>query len=360
MLAPAGAPIQTRRRRFARRFVTSLGGAVRVRIRPTGGYARQPMRVLVVSNMKPDAGAPQRGSFVRDQVAGLRAAGLDVELLEFPPGRGEYPRAIRRVRRALRASSFDLVHAHYGLAGWCAALAGARPLVVTFHGTDVRHPLVGRLSRRLAARADLAATVSRELFEQRDGRRGLPPQPGRSAVLPCGADLDRFRAIPSAEARSELGLDPDGRYLLFAAAPARPEKRHDRAAEVARLADATLLTAGAIEPGRMALWLNAASAVLVTSDYEGFGLVAVEALACGRPVLSTPVGIAPLLLAGIDGCLAASFDAATWARLARAHLDVGDSRVEGVARAAWFGAPALAERVATAYREVLHGGGDLP
>ena len=318
------------------------------------------MRVLVVSNMKPDAGAPQRGSFVRDQVDGLRRAGVEVELIEFPPGRDQYPPTVRRLRRLLGGDDFDLVHAHYGLTGWCAALAGARPLVVTFHGTDVRHPLVGALSRRLAGRVALAAAVSRELFEPRGGRGGLRPRSGHSAVLPCGAALARFRAIPQAEARADLGLDPDARYLLFPAAAARPEKRHDRAAEVARLAGASLLTTGAIEPERMALWLNAASAVLVTSDYEGFGLAAVEALACARPVLSTPVGIAPLLLAGIDGCLVADFDAARWADLARAHLDAGDPRVDGAARAAWFGAESLAERVAAAYRELLHRPVEVP
>jgi glycosyltransferase involved in cell wall biosynthesis len=310
------------------------------------------MRVLVVSNMKPDAASPQRGSFVRDQVAGLRRAGVDVEVLELPPGRREYPRTVRRIRVALRGGRFDLVHAHYGLTGWCAALAGARPLVVTFHCTDVRHPVVGRLSRWLERRVDLVAAVSRGLFEAAGGRRGLRRRSGRTAVLPCGADLDRFRPMDRAEARAELGLEPDGRYLLFPADPARPEKRHDRAEEVARLADATLLTAGRIDPARMPLWVNAASAVLVTSDYEGFGLAAVESLACGRPVLSTPVGIAPSLLAGLDGCLAAPFDAVSWARLARAHVETGDPRVAGEARARWFSAGALAERVVAAYAEL--------
>ncbi len=197
----------------------------------------------------------------------------------------------------MRRGSFDLVHAHYGLAGWCASLAGARPLIVTFHGTDVRHPTVGRLSRRLARRLDLVAGASRALFAPEAERPGLPKRPGASAVLPCGADLDRFRPSPRAEARQRLGLDPEGRYLLFPAATFRPEKRHDRALEVARLAGAELLTGGAIEAERMPDWVNAANAVLVTSENEGFGLVAVEALACDVPVLSTPVGVAPALLA---------------------------------------------------------------
>lgn len=312
------------------------------------------MRVLVVTNLYPAAGAPQRGSFVRDQVEALGGqADLEVELFRFETGRSSYPRATRALRRLLRRERFDLVHAHYGLAGWCAALAGASPLVVTFHGTDVRHRLVGRLSRRLARRIDLVAAVSAALFEPEAGRPGLPRRPGASAVLPCGADLDRFAPRPRAEARRRLGLSEEGRYLLFPADPTRAVKRHDRAAEVARLTSSELLVAGRIEPGEMPDWINAANAVLVPSENEGFGLAVLEALACGVPVLATPVGIAPFALAGLDGCLAAPFDAEEWARSARPHLEAEDPRVDGRPRASLFSAERMAQRAATAYRELV-------
>ena len=316
-----------------------------------------PVRVLVVSNLTPDEAAPARGIFVRDQIRALRDSGLDVEELWFPLGKRQYPRAVRRIRGLLREQAYDVVHAHYGLAGWCAALAGARPLVVTFHGTDVRHPTVGRLSRRLVRRLDLTGAASRALFGPEAGRPGLTVPPGRRAVLPCGADLERYRPLPRLESRQRVGLAPEGRYLLFPAASFRPEKRYDRAAQVANLAEAELLSGGDVPAKEMPDWINAADAVLITSENEGFGLVAIEALACDVPVLSTPVGVAPTLLGGIDGCLVAPFEPEIWAAAARRHLDRENPRVEGRDRAGWFAAKPMAERVIAAYGEVIERSG---
>jgi glycosyltransferase involved in cell wall biosynthesis len=309
------------------------------------------VRVLVVTNFEPDASAPQRGRWVRDQVDEVRRRGIEVDLFSFPPGKGEYVPATRRLRALLRRERFDVVHAHYGLAGWVAKLAGARPLIVTFHGTDVRHQVVGPMSRRLAWRVELVAAVSRALFAAEDGRPGLPAVPG-SAVLPCGPDLERFAPLPRAEARRSLGLEPQGRFLFFPANPARPEKRHDRAARLAAACEADLITGGSIEPDEMPRWMNAADAVLVTSDYEGFGLAAVEALACDVPVLSTPVGVAPYALGGVDGCLCAEFDLDRWSAVARRHLDAADPRVDGADRAEALSAGRMAERLIEAYRDV--------
>jgi glycosyltransferase involved in cell wall biosynthesis len=312
------------------------------------------VRVLVVTNFTPDASTPQRGRWVRDQVEEMRRLGADIELFGFPPGKQHYIPAALRLRRLLRQKRFDLVHAHYGLVGWCARLAGARPLVVSFHGTDVRHPVVGRMSRHLAGHVDLVAAVSRALFAAEAGRPGLPTFPG-AAVLPCGPDLGRFRPLARTEARRQLGLAPGGRYLLFPADPARPEKRHDRAARLAHACEAELLSGGSIDPDEMPLWINAANAVLVTSDYEGFGLACVEALACDVPVLSTPVGIAPYALAGIDGVLCAPFDLDAWATASQPLLGSSDPRVDGATRAASLSAARMAERTIVAYRAVLAG-----
>jgi teichuronic acid biosynthesis glycosyltransferase TuaC len=310
------------------------------------------VRALIVTNLYPTPEGRRRGRFVQDQVEALRELGAEIELFTFPLGGRSYLPAARALRLYLRDRSFDVVHAHYGLCGWVARLAGARPLVVTFHGTDVRHRGVAPTSRLLARGVELAAGVSRSIFEREGGRPGLPVR-SPTAVLPCGVDLRRFRPLSRAEARRRLGLDEDGRYLLFPADPARWLKRHDRALEVARRCGAELLVTAEVEPERMPDYVNAAAAVLVTSDNEGFGLATLEALACRVPVLSTPVGIAPLALAGVDGCLLGPFEPESWAAAARRHLEQEDPRVEPGPAPSQFSAERMAERVLTAYRSLL-------
>jgi teichuronic acid biosynthesis glycosyltransferase TuaC len=311
------------------------------------------LRVLVTDNMRPERAAPHRGSFVRDQVTALRRAGVEIEHASFPPGNRGRAEALRGLRRILAERRFDLVHAHFGLSGWCAKLAGASPLAVTFHGTDVRHPATGILTRRLVRRIALVAGASRALFAREGGRPALPLIADRTAVLPCGADLERFRPLERSEARRRLALDPDRHYLLFPASPDRAVKRPDRARALAERAGSELLVAGGIEPDLMPVWVSAADAVLITSDNEGFGLAVVEALACDRPVLSTPVGIAPSLLRGLDGCLCAPFELEAWTSFLRRERERGERPVDGRERAAAFAADAMAARVLAAYRELL-------
>ncbi len=310
------------------------------------------MRALVVTNMYPTPDRPALGSFVRDQVEALRRRGdVEIELFAFPPGLRAYPRAARGLRRRYRGQRFDVVHAHFGLTAWPAVAARLGPVVVTLHGNDLFHPRSNRLTRAILPLTTLPAAVSREFS-------GLLPGAGttrRVAVLPVGIDLDRFRPIPRAEARERLGLDPAGRYLLFPHDPARPLKRFDRAQEAA--GDTPLLNKGRVPPEEVPYWINAANAVLVPSQAEGFGLSVIEAIACGVPAFGTPVGIHPVALQGIDGAFCAEWDAARWRAALRPVLDAPDPRVDGRDRAALFSADRMAERVVEAWHAV-RGGGD--
>jgi teichuronic acid biosynthesis glycosyltransferase TuaC len=170
--------------------------------------------------------------------------------------------------------------------------------------------------------------------------------------------------MPRREARERLGLDPGGRYVLFPADPARPAKRPDRARELADAVGAHLLALGRVDPFEVPYWVNAADAVVVPSEHEGFGLAALEALACDVQVLATPVGNHPVALDGIAGTLCAPYDAAAWGAVLDAHLAAGDARVEGRRRAELWSARHMAERVLEAWIEVsgapLYSPGEAP
>ena len=170
-------------------------------------------------------------------------------------------------------------------------------------------------------------------------------------MLPCGVALERFRPIPREAARLALGIARDEPCLLFPADPQRAGKRFDRALEVA--GGVRLVTLGATAPDHVTLAINAANAVLVPSDAEGFGLSVLEALACDVPVLATPVGIHPEALDGIAGTLCAPYDRARWSAALAPLLADPDPRVEGRERAARYSSDVDGERVVAAWRSLV-------
>jgi teichuronic acid biosynthesis glycosyltransferase TuaC len=306
------------------------------------------MRALVVTNMYPTASQPARGSFVRDQVEALRRIpDLEVEVFAFSSdGPASYVRAVAEMRRRYRLDRFDVVHAHFGLTGWPALAASGRRRAITLHGTDLAHPRSRAITLAVLRKYDLPAVVSEALANEVPRwavKRSL-------AVLPCGVDLNRFHPIGRAEARVRLGLGPQGPYLLFPADPDRPEKRHDRAMAVA--GEVPLLALRGVDPAEVPLWVNAANAVLVPSEREGFGLAVLEALACNVPVLATPVGIAAEALEGVAGAYCGAFDPETWRDVLASHLAAAEPRVEGRVHAERFSADRMAARVVAAWREL--------
>jgi teichuronic acid biosynthesis glycosyltransferase TuaC len=308
------------------------------------------VRALVLSNMLTDAAHPERGRFVRDQVDALRNLGdWHVELYEFAPGAGALVRAAKHLRGRYAGEHFDVVHAHFGLTAWPALTVKAHARALTVHGTDVRHPRTRVATRAVLPTVGLLAAVSEALVQEIPGRRAR----ARARVLPCGVDIERFMPIARAKARAELDLDPHGPYLLFPADPARPEKRHDHAAALAKVAGAQLLSLGGIDPRNVPLYVNAANAVLVPSEREGFGLAVLEALACDVPVLATPVGVHPEALEGLAGTLCAPFELERWRATLERHLSDEDPRVAGRERAERFSATRMAERVAAAWGSLI-------
>ena len=216
------------------------------------------------------------------------------------------------------------------------------------HGTDLADPRSRLATRAVLGLIDLPAAVSRALAETIPGRAR-----SRAVVLPCGVDVERFRPLDAHEARRALGLAPERPFLLFPADPARPEKHYGRALELADAAGVQLHTLGGVPPERVPLWVNAAAAVAVPSEREGFGLAVLEALACDVPVLATPVGIHAEALAGVERALCAPFELSTWRAALEPALVDPPVRAAGRAAAMRYSAAAMAATVREAWEQAL-------
>jgi D-inositol-3-phosphate glycosyltransferase len=306
----------------------------------------------------------QPGVTVRNVVAGpfegLSKNDLPGQLCAFSAG-------LLRTEARLTAGWYDLVHSHYwlsGQVGWLAADRWNVPLLHSMHtmakvknaslaegdtpeppGRMIGEEQVVAVADRLIANTDLEARDLIDLY-------GAEPE--RVAVVPPGVDLDVFRPDgPDGRrrARRRLGLPGDADILLFVGriqplkAPdvllrgiermvaTHPRRRDrlvvavlggpsgngmDRPEELQKLAvelGIGDLVAFHQPVGRPVLadWYRAADLVAVPSYSESFGLVAVEAQACGTPVIAARVGgLATAVQDGVTGLLITGHDPVTW------------------------------------------------
>jgi len=349
------------------------------------------------------------GILVRHVVAGP-FEGLDKN--DLPGQLCAFTAGVMRVEARREPGWYDLVHSHYwlsGQVGWLAADRWHVPLVHTMH-------TMAKVKNAAMARGDLPEPPGRVIGEEQvvsaadrllantdDEARDLitlyGADPRRVSVVPPGVDLDTFRpGGPEGRraARRRLGLDPRRRLLLFvgriqplkapdvlvrAAAdlvrrdPAlRPDLRVaivggpsgtglDRPEELQLLtAELGLDDVVRFRPpqARAALadWYRAADLVVVPSHSESFGLVALEAQACGTPVVAARVGgLVTAVRDGETGLLVTGHEPRDWAGALGALLDdpvrLRSMRAAAVRHAAAFGWEATVAGTLSVYREAV-------
>jgi teichuronic acid biosynthesis glycosyltransferase TuaC len=263
------------------------------------------MRVLLVTNLYPTANEPTRGIFVRRQFDALQRTS-SVEVITVVVGKtgvGGVRASRKAVSTALQTQRPDIVHVYYGLSGAALPMMTPVPIVLTLCGSDLLWALHSWNLRALLERSVSLVTASRAariLVQSPLMKAALPLRRlrRRVAILPTGIDLQLFRPLPRAECRRVLNWDPSDAVVLFPANPARSVKRYALAlAAVQELAallqrSVQLQALESVQPRDVPLYLNAADCIVITSRWEAGPIVLTEALACGTPVVTVPVGYA--------------------------------------------------------------------
>lgn len=311
------------------------------------------MRVLVVTNMYPTVESPSFGSFVYDQVVALREVGASVDVL-FINGRAStwnYVWAFPRLWLRLLRGRYDVVHAHYILAGLVARAQWGHRLVLTHHGVEVLgiprwHGWLCRLATPLFDQVIYTGEHLRRALDDADGW-----------VIPCGIDLEQFSPRPRLESRARLGLPTNERLVLWAGEHRRPEKRYELAEQAMQqvrrtLPDARLVLVSDQPHSVIPAYMNACDALVLTSVGEGSPMVIKEAMACNLPIVSLRVGDVADIVGDTHGCAFADDDPADLAR--QLVLVLGEPRrTDGRARVQHLSHRRIAQRLLDVYARAV-------
>jgi glycosyltransferase involved in cell wall biosynthesis len=228
--------------------------------------------------------------------------------------------ALATVKRLQREGfDFDLIDAHYyypdGVAAGLLAKWLGKPFFVTARGTDLnlipQYPFPRKLILKTAAQATGSIGVCQALM---DTLAQLGADPTKLHTLRNGVDLERFVPEPREAARSRLGLNPQGQYLLSVGHLIERKGHHIAIEGLAQLPGVTLLIAGSgpeegalkalatrlgvasrvhwagvVPQTELKWWYSAADVLTLCSSREGWANVLLEAMACGTPVIATNI-----------------------------------------------------------------------
>jgi D-inositol-3-phosphate glycosyltransferase len=325
------------------------------------------------------------------------------------------PEFVRRVQDlvARERISYDLIHSHYWLSGWAALDLRATwhiPVIQMFHTLGemknrvAQTPEERESTRRIEVEGEVMRRVDRLVaatpLEKAQMSWLYGADGDKISVVPAGVDLSLFRPLPRAEARRYLGVPPEHKMILFVGRiqPLKgidtlmramkqvihqyPELKGslcvsiiggdpnpDSEGELAEFERLNRLRAelgigdlvtflGAKDQDSLVTYYSAAEMVVMPSHYESFGMVALEAMACGTPVIGSDVGgLAFSIEDGFNGYLVPGKDPAALAdKIAlllrrtglRDHL--GEQAIRWAERYSWS---TIADEVLDVYQMVL-------
>jgi teichuronic acid biosynthesis glycosyltransferase TuaC len=265
------------------------------------------MKVLIIcsGNANKENEQEIKQPFIKDQVHFLKESGIEIDVfLVFGKGVSGYLRNLRALLKRIKEGNHDLIHAHYGLSGMLASFQKKRPLLITFHGSDINLRFNRIISNIAFLRSSAGIFVSERLY-----KRLIIKNNRKRHIIPCGVDLSYFKPIDKTLARKKLGLSLSQYTLLFSSGFDNKVKNYLLAKSAVSLTpEVVLVELKNRSRSEVNLLLNACDGLLMTSLTEGSPQIIKEALACNCPIISNDVGDVKSLLHGIDGCFITADD----------------------------------------------------
>jgi teichuronic acid biosynthesis glycosyltransferase TuaC len=224
-------------------------------------------------------------TFITEQVESINKKGVYVKYYTIRnKGLFGYLSHVNEYKRFTKDFKPDVIHAHYGLSGLFANLQRKTPVVTTYHGSDIYH-----FKNKIFSL--FSYWLSREnIFVSSSLKKKLGVKKG--CIITCGIDLDVFKPINNVKKEN---------FLLFSGAFSKKVKNYPLAQSSidyynANYADSDVLTLLELKNNsrnEVALLMNKARALLITSKYEGSSQVLKEAMACNCPVVTLNIGSVP-------------------------------------------------------------------
>ncbi len=269
----------------------------------------QKMKILFIASGNHGAVSPVVGN----QAEALMSEGVEIEwyLLKGKGIKG-YLKNVKPLRKYVKEHQYDAIHAHYSLSAFVASLAGAKPLVVSLMGSDVKAAGWYKFIIRLFAAFGGWKSI---IVKSSDMYRSLGIK--RAIIIPNGVNMERFQPMSKSECQKRLGWDSSKKHILFPANASRPEKDYALAeAAVQMTNDKSQITNThvVLHPfentpnAETPYWYNAADVVLMTSKWEGSPNAIKEAMACSCPIVATNVGDIAERMSGVEGCYVVPID----------------------------------------------------
>jgi glycosyltransferase involved in cell wall biosynthesis len=307
------------------------------------------MKIIFISSGNSEEGI---SPIVKNQAMSLQKEDIDLKYFQII-GKGVlgYIKNVYPLKKYLKSNKFDIIHAHYSLSAFVASLAGAKPMIVSLMGSDVKsngyYKFVIKFFNKLF--------WSKIIVKSKDMKNTL--NINNVDIVPNGVDFDKFKPIDRKLSLKETGWNISKKHVLFAANPERHEKNYllaKTAFELLSNKNLELHHLDNVSNDKMPFYYNASDVVLLTSLWEGSPNVIKEAMACNIPIVSTDVGDVKELLDSIEGCYISSYSPDNVAEMIKLASLCNRTNGRDILIELGLDSNTVAGRIINIYKEVLH------